>query len=215
MASNQILLGGDSAGGNLTAALLEHIAHPHADVPPVSLAHPLHAVLLISPWISFSTSWPTFDSNAESDYISKRAIARAATTYIAPGSKPDAYAEPNTSPVEWWADIAKSVVQNVLIWGGGGEVLLDGIKDFAAKVGEGFSRADGNSSSLLSSSPAVQKDEGAVEQREQPPSLPRFRFIVTPHCAHEEMIIDELALGWVKGGDAARELETWLSTVLS
>lgn len=202
-------MGGDSAGGNLTAALLEHIAHPHADVPPVSLAHPLHAVLLISPWISFSTTWSTFNSNAESDYISKRAIARAAATYIAPGSKPDAYAEPNTSPVEWWADIAKSVVQNILIWGGGGEVLLDGIKDFAAKVGEGFARADGNPSQ---SSPSVQKDEGAVEQQSP---RPRFRFLVTPHCAHEEMIIDELALGWVKGGDAARELETWLSTVLS
>lgn len=198
-------MGGDSAGGNLTAALLEHIAHPHADVPPVSLSHPLHAVLLISPWVSFSTHWQTFDTNAESDYISRRAIARAATTYTALGSKPDAYAEPNTSPVQWWADIAKSVVQHILIWGGGGEVLLDGIKDFAAKVGEGFSRADGDTSS-----PAVRKDEEGLKQR--PP--PRFRLLVTPHCAHEEMIIDELALGWVKGGDAAREVETWLSTVL-
>lgn len=199
-------MGGDSAGGNLTAALLEHIAHPHADVPPVSLTHPLHAVLLLSPWVSFSTNWPTFDTNAESDYISRRAIARAATTYVAPGSKPDAYAEPNTSPVEWWADIAKSVVQNVFIWGGGGEVLLDGIKDFAAKVGEGFSRADRDPSS-----PSVQKNEEGSKQR----SPPRFRFLVTPHCAHEEMIIDELALGWVRGGDAAKEVEIWLSTVLS
>lgn len=98
------------------------------------------------------------------------------------------------------------MVSNILIWGGGGEVLLDGIKDFAAKVGEGFSRADG-----APSSPSVQKDEAAVKQR----PLPRFRLLVTPHCAHEEMIIDELALGLVKGGDAAKEVETWLSTVLS
>lgn len=98
------------------------------------------------------------------------------------------------------------MLQNILIWGGGGEVLLDGIKDFAAKVGEGFSRADGDSSS-----PSVQKDEDGSKQR----PLHRFRFLVTPHCAHEEMIIDELALGWVNGGDAAKEVETWLSTVLS
>ncbi|KAJ4387511.1 hypothetical protein N0V93_008104 [Gnomoniopsis smithogilvyi] len=194
-----ILLGGDSAGGNLTSALLEHIVRPHADVPPVSLARPLHAVLLISPWISFSTSWPTFESNAESDYISRRAINRAAITYIAPGSKPDAYSEPNTSPVDFWADVAKRAVQNLLIWGGGGEVLIDGIKDFAAKVSAGFAQAD----------PSSVQDDGSTKRP------PRFKLIVTPKCAHEEMIIDELALGWVKGGEAARDVESWLSAVLS
>lgn len=86
-----------------------------------------------------------------------------------------------------------------MIWGGGGEVLLDGIKDFAAKVNNGFSRAD----------PASCVQENGSEKR-----LPRFVFVVTPKCAHEEMIIDELTMDWVKG-DAAREVEKWLSAVLS
>ncbi|KAJ4415484.1 hypothetical protein N0V82_007286 [Gnomoniopsis sp. IMI 355080] len=197
-----ILLGGDSAGGNLTAALLEHIVHPHADVPAISLSRPLHAVLLISPWVSFSTSWPTFDSNAESDYLSRRALTRAATTYIAPGSKADAYSEPNSASVDYWADVAKSAVQHLMIWGGGGEVLIGSIKDFAAKVSAGFSRAD--------PSAGQQQGEGGSAKR-----LSRFMFIVTPNCAHEEMIIDELALGLVKKGDAAMEVERWLSLVLS
>lgn len=196
---DQILLGGDSAGGNLTSALLEHIVRPHPDVPRVSLTNPLRGVLLISPWISSSTSWPSFESNAESDYLSRRAISRAARTYLAPGSKTDAYSEPGTSPAEFWGDIAKGAVQNLMIWGGGGEVLIDGIKDFAAKVSAGFAQAE----------PSSVHENGSAKRP------PRFRFVVSPKCAHEEMIIDELALGWVKSSDAAREVEEWLSAVLS
>lgn len=86
-----------------------------------------------------------------------------------------------------------------MIWGGGGEVLLDGIKDFAAKVGTGFSHVH----------PASAPDNDA----EKRPA--RFMFIVTPRCAHEEMIIDELTMDWVKGREAAKEVEKWLSAVLS
>lgn len=198
MPATQVLLGGDSAGGNLTAALLEHISHPHPEVLAITLPRPLHSALMISPWASFRTDWPAFESNAESDYITPRAVKRAACTYIAPGSGHDIYSEPATSPPEWWADIANDTVRNVMIWGGGGEVLLDGIRSFADKVGAGFASAD---------TAALYGDGG--EKRP-----PRFTFIVTPKCAHEEMIIDELLFGLVKG-DAAREVEKWLSAVLS
>lgn len=192
------MVGGDSAGGNLSAALLQHIVRPHPQAPRITLAHPLHSALLLSPWVSFATSWPSFESNAESDYISRKAVDRAASAYIEPGSQHDAYSEPNTSPPEWWVDVAQQAVQNVLIWGGGGEILLDGIKEFAAKVSAGFARVD--PSAVL---------ESSTEKRPA-----RFTFIVTPKCAHDEMLIDELTLGWVKK-DAAKEVEKWLSAVLS
>lgn len=150
--------------------------------------------MLISPWVSFDTSWQTFQQNANSDYFTPPAVERAAITYIAPGSSHDAYSEPARSPPEWWADIAYGVVRNMMIWGGGGEVLLGGISDFANKVCAGFSRA------------------AEVSGAEKQP--PRFTFIVTPKHAHEEMIIDELTLGLAKGQGAA-DVVKWLSGVLS
>lgn len=193
---SSILLGGDSAGGNLAAALLEHIARPHPQVPPVTLSRPLLAALLISPWISFQVTQPSISSNAESDYLTLRALGRASNAYIPPGGEHDHYSQPVTAPVEWWADIASSVVDKMMIWGGGGEVLIDGIRTFAATVKNGFSEAD-------------------VERvnRDEQKGTDRFTFVVTPKHSHEEMIIDEVFFR-SKKGEGAEVIERWLSGVL-
>lgn len=117
---------------------------------------------------------------------------------MTPGSVHDAYSEPVSAEKEWWGEVAGQVVRKVLIWGGGGEVLIDSISEFAGKVGSGFASVSGE---------GADADGGAK-------GAPRFRFVVTPGCAHEEMIIDELAFGWVKGA-AAKEVEERLSAVLS
>lgn len=160
----------------------------------MALARPLHAALLISPWVSFRTDLPSFTANAESDYIGPRALRRAATTYIAPGSQHDAYSEPANSPAEWWVDVGHRVLGRMMIWVGGGEVLLDGAREFADKVEGGF------------------REEAVGGVGEKTGS--RFSLVVTPGCAHEEMIIDELTFGRAKG-DASREIERWLSSALS
>lgn len=209
MYERQILLGGDSAGGNLVAALLQHIAHPHPQVPTFALPGPLRAALLISPWVSFRTDAPSFEANAESDYFGARAVGRAAAAYVAPGAEHDAYSEPATCPPGWWADVAGGAVRDVMVWAGGGEVLLDGIRGFADMVGAGFQRGEADPPSA-SGGDGGGGGGGAPEK----PPRPRFSFVVTPRCAHEEMIIDELTFGRAKG-DASREIEEWLSTVLT
>lgn len=156
---------------------------------------------MISPWVSCDTSLPSMTANSATDYISPRALKRAGLTYITPGSQHDAYSEPSQSPPEWWVDIAKGTVQNMMIWGGGGEVLIDSIRLFADKVGAGFASAEQES------------PVGAADDEKE--LLPRFVFTVTPGCGHEQMIIDALMFGMVKGGVAAKELENWLSAVLS
>lgn len=206
-AQTQILLGGDSAGGNLVAALLQHITHPHPEVPAFKLSKPLHAALLISPWISFNTTTPSFETNAESDYFGAKAVGKAALYYIRPGTAHDVYSEPATSPPEWWVHIAADTVQHLMIWAGGGEVLVDGIRAFADKVGAGFQRAA--DLSLVPSAGGETSGQG----EKPPPAYSRFRFVETPKCAHEEMIIDELAFGRVKG-EGSKEIEEWLSSVL-
>lgn len=195
----QILLGGDSAGGNLTAALLQHIVHPHPDVPKITLSCPLHAALLISPWVSFRPEGATFEDNRETDYVTPKAVRRAAAAYLRPGTQHDFYSEPVTCPPDWWTAVATNALQHILIWGGGGEVLLDGIQSFADKVSGGFARAD----------PAATYRYAAAEK-----GAPRFSLVVTPKQAHEEMIIDEVFFRKRKG-EGAKEVEKWLSTVLS
>jgi hypothetical protein len=142
----QILIGGDSAGGNLASALLLHLGHPHPQVPGYSLKNPLRGALLISPWISFETESPSFKTNKYSDYLTVTALNRASTAFVGPENKHDNYSEPINAPVEWWREVATYAVRDVLIWGGGGEVLIDGISTFGGQILEGFARADAGSS---------------------------------------------------------------------
>lgn len=89
-------------------------------------------------------------TNATSDYLTPRALNRASKAFIgwsgSPGtSRPnphDEYSEPIRVPSDWWADVAENVVDEVMIWGGGGEVLIDGIRAYAGTMAEGFAMAD-------------------------------------------------------------------------
>ncbi|RDW71559.1 hypothetical protein BP6252_08122 [Coleophoma cylindrospora] len=181
-----ILLAGDSAGGNLVTALLLHLARPHPSVYPVKLSQPLHGALLISPWVSFDTSEPSFKTNQHSDYITTTALERASMAYIALGTTHDTYTQPISAQSAWWSDVAETAVSNVMIWGGGGEILIDGITKFAAKMESGFN--------------AVGNGAG-------------FQFMVTPKQGHEEMIIDTVFLMGRKG-DSALVVEKWLEDML-
>src|ERR1700761_8782173 len=113
--SKQILIAGDSAGGNLAAALLLHLGHPHPLVPELRLAQPLRGAVLISPWISFATDTPSFTTNAHSDYLTAPAIIRASAEFVGPGNKHDSYSEPIEAPVDWWTEVANKAVRDILI----------------------------------------------------------------------------------------------------
>ncbi|UPK97974.1 hypothetical protein LCI18_008909 [Fusarium solani-melongenae] len=65
-----IIIGGDSAGGNLTAQLLCHMAWPHPEAVPIKLAEPLAGVFLISPWLSTRTTDGSFSENGSIDMAS-------------------------------------------------------------------------------------------------------------------------------------------------
>jgi acetyl esterase/lipase len=65
-----IIIGGDSAGGNLTAQLLCHMAWPHPEAVPIKLDEPLAGVFLISPWLSTRTTDRSFVENGSIDMAS-------------------------------------------------------------------------------------------------------------------------------------------------
>lgn len=182
----KIIVGGDSAGGNLVSALLLHIAKPKANVTQVELRTPLRGVLLISPWISFDLTYPSILQNEETDYIPTRGFQIALASLLPPGGRPDFYNDSLSAPLEWWAAVRKTVAHDFFIWGGAHEVLHDSIVEFGAKLKE-----------------ATGEDpvEGTVQ------------LVITPGEAHEQMITDPfLMLGRETAGGL--EVEKWLAKIL-
>lgn len=93
IAAPQIIVGGSSAGGGLTAALLNKLKQAEERLPA--------AAVLLSPWTDLTQSAETFTTNAHSDpTISKSYLDRAAAWYL-DGANPK---DPLASPV--FADLS-------------------------------------------------------------------------------------------------------------
>jgi acetyl esterase/lipase len=207
-----ILLGGDSAGANLVANLLLHLGHPHPDCTPYTLSKKLKGALLISPWVSFETTNPSFERNKKSDYLTKTALDKASAAFIGPDAKHDAYSQPIDAPAEWWSEVSEKVVEDVLVWGGGGEVLIDGITEFAGNVVSGFEDL------VAAGTEKVAKDgvpNGTVEgvDKAKVEKRVRAKFVISPNEAHEEMIINYLFY-FKREDDGGKQVKKWLVDVL-
>jgi acetyl esterase/lipase len=162
---SDLVLGGDSAGGNLTLGVLSHLAHPHPEIPTLVLPSKVHAALLISPWASLTQMHtPTFVTNAERDMFDARTLKRWGAAFLGSTSPfaGDFYSEPILAAPDWWTPVA-SVVGEVLIWAGDNEVLKDGILAFSEKFTKGFG-ANGGS----------------------------VHTVVTPKAGHVEMIAERI-----------------------
>ncbi|VDC01937.1 unnamed protein product [Peniophora sp. CBMAI 1063] len=121
-----IVLGGDSAGGNLALQLSSHILHPLPDLyPPPQLSDPLAGIALVSPWTSFHGRYKSFKTNALEDVLSPDAfidLGKAISLGIT--EKTRHHLEPATAPSEWWAGIS-GVAPKVLVTMGEKECLFD------------------------------------------------------------------------------------------
>lgn len=135
------MIGGDSAGGNLALALLSHILHPHPDVPvKLQLSEPLAAAFLISPWVNFATTDDSFRRNEETDIVVKGMVGRWSGAFLG-GAPLDNYNQPSMADGKWFGNL-QSVAKDVLIWGGGGEILFDSIDAVAKNLKDAHPRVD-------------------------------------------------------------------------
>jgi len=129
---HQIILCGDSAGGNLVLGLLSHLLHPHPSITPLKLPSPLLGAALISPWGDFSTSALSYTRNGFKDSIDASVLQKW-SAYFMDGADTDNYNQPFRAPDSWWIDL-NGAVRDVLITAGTDEVLVDDIKAFATKI---------------------------------------------------------------------------------
>lgn len=129
---SNLIIGGDSAGGNLALQFLSHALHPLPGIPPPpTFPSPLAGVLLISHWASFHQELPSFKRNDKKDNISCETIATFMTVSargIEPGQEP--WFEPMASDVEWWRGLG-GLVTRMMSTVGEVECLRDPIEEFA------------------------------------------------------------------------------------
>lgn len=134
--ASDILLAGDSAGGNLALAVLSHISHPAPEVPKLTLpeGQKLKALVLVAPWVSFQSDWPSFESNRYKDIVTVKGANTWSAAYLG-GKESSPYAEAFLAPVEWWKDVK---VEHLLAVAGGDEVLVDPIEAWFKKYSVGL-----------------------------------------------------------------------------
>ena len=121
-AANRIAVGGDSAGANLTLALVGELKRAGEDLPG--------CLWLLSPWVDLTMSGATLVSKSAVDpLIQKGYLEELADAYLAGGMDRK---DPRLSPL--YADLKG--LPPTLIQIGSAETLLDDAVRFAAAAGE-------------------------------------------------------------------------------
>ena len=126
---SDILLAGDSAGGNMCLALLSHLSHPSPDVPEVKIDSKLKALVLVAPWVSFKTEWPSMHRNLYKDIITPDSGRKWSRDYLG-GHPSNPYAEALEAPAGWWEG---AKVEQLLCVAGSDEMLVDPINMWVEK----------------------------------------------------------------------------------
>ncbi|KAL4879397.1 Alpha/Beta hydrolase protein [Aspergillus karnatakaensis] len=130
---SNVVVGGDSAGGNLALSVLLHITHPHPDIAPLSLRDgvELAGVFGFAPWVSFALDGESIKTNVNKDIIPPEGLKHWSEEYLGKRREGDAWSEPSKAPLEWWADVK---AKQLLILAGGDEILFSAIEQFVKKI---------------------------------------------------------------------------------
>ncbi|KAK2009926.1 alpha/beta hydrolase [Colletotrichum eremochloae] len=138
IAPGNLMMGGDSAGGNLTCQVISHILRPHPDVEPVRLPAQLAGVFMVSPLVTLRTDTASFRDNDAVDMLSRAIVARG-NAYIFPAEPPKRRAANPHRPMpldgdsEWFGEI-QNIARSVYFTTGGQEVFRDDVRAFAEAV---------------------------------------------------------------------------------
>ena len=126
---SDILLAGDSAGGNMCLAVLSHLTHPSPDLPELKMETKLKAIVVVAPWVSFKTEWPSMQRNLYKDLIMPAVGRKWGLDYL--GGRPTSpYAEALEAPASWWEG---AKVEQLLCVAGSDEILIDPINQWVEK----------------------------------------------------------------------------------
>ncbi|KAK4166923.1 Alpha/Beta hydrolase protein [Cladorrhinum sp. PSN259] len=145
-----LVIGGDSAGGNLAVQVLSHLLHPHPEAKKIDLDGPLAGAFLVSPWVSTRTDWPSFIRNGGIDMLSSatmvsgvRNLVEGVDNYALEVKEGKAWCFPTDfEEVEGWYKGLDRVVKHVYVTAGAEEVFLDQSVKIAEVIKNGNRKLD-------------------------------------------------------------------------
>ena len=139
-----LLIGGDSAGGTLTAQLLSHLVWPHPQAVRVELSEPLAGAFLVSPWVGGcdgeerQASWR---ENAHTDMITLEFIRDletmnfGGTSWEQERAEGKGWALPLDVDPSWFGGL-DAVARHVYVTAGQLEPLRDQGIEYATRLSE-------------------------------------------------------------------------------
>ena len=130
---DQIVLGGDSAGGNMVFGVLSHLLHPHPAIEPLKLSAALRACFVASPVASLNAEF----ANELQDPAPASTIKVWFENYLGCSAR-DSWNDPSKTDVAWWSEVDE-VVKQILMTVATNEMMATDTQDFAAKLKVGRS----------------------------------------------------------------------------
>ncbi|KAH8898820.1 alpha/beta-hydrolase [Thozetella sp. PMI_491] len=136
---SDIIIGGDSAGGNLAVQVLGHLLHPHPSVEPLKIQEPLAGTFTVSPWLSACGNAHSCEENKHVDMLSPEFV-RAISHGCFKGYEFDSQVAENRGwgmpldvPGSWFNGLG-AVTRRLYVTAGEQEILRDDAIRFAESV---------------------------------------------------------------------------------
>ena len=105
---------------------MSNILHPLPGSKHLSLDGPIAGLLLISPWVTFSSDASSFKECEHKDIFTKASMHEWADDFASPAEQNN-YTEPLRAAVSWWSKLPAKKVLNLA---GGYEMFRDDIEAF-------------------------------------------------------------------------------------
>ncbi|KAG5945424.1 hypothetical protein E4U53_006709 [Claviceps sorghi] len=131
---SSIILGGDSAGGNLVAGVLAHLTHRHEAIDELVLTEPLAGAVMMAPWTAPNKPDARLAGYGGRDILSKAALDGWARNYMGAAAGDD-YTDPCHAPAEWFRGLP---VKRILVTAGQHEYFLPSIDAFVKTLQAGY-----------------------------------------------------------------------------
>lgn len=106
------------------------ILHSFEGVEPLKLSGPLAGILLISPWVSYTTESNSWTENADKDAIPAVCAVVLADAYVDAADRNN-YSEPALAEASWWSGLPTKSILNVF---GGYECFRDHMVELGNKI---------------------------------------------------------------------------------
>lgn len=161
--ANNIIVVGDSAGGNLAHALTQYLVD-YQDAMEIDLPNPPGSLVLLSPWLDLSNTMylpqnGSHETNIDSDYIGGREISYSKWAFLGPNGPSAAENNHYISPACLLSKMKVDFKRfpRTFINAGGAEVLRDSIRVYRDRIVQELGEGDG-----------VREGEGRVRYFEMP-----------------------------------------------